>query len=104
MREYEVVEMNFGEDKIFAIKFTEAPYAGLVFSYGKVEMAEDDVADELQMKFDYTVHNEPKEPYVTAEFEPYVGDFLVELISQMLEDKEIIYRGGTDPERPKRDE
>lgn len=104
MREHEIFEMDVDGVQTYAIKFNDEPYAGLSFSFGRVEMAEDESSEELTMKFDYTIHAEPAVSYAVTDLEPYLGDFLVELIAKQLEDQEIIYRGGTEAPRPKRDD
>lgn len=99
--EYNILELE-NNSQIRAIEFVDGPYAGLIFSYGKVELLEDDLNDELRIKFDWTMHTS-REPYEDEVIVPYLGDFLMMLISKQLDDKEIIYSGGADSSRPIRD-
>lgn len=105
MREYTPVEMDDRNgNPIYAIKFTDAPYAGLLFAYGKVDMVGDDVADEATLRYDYDIYEDTNESYTVNELEIYLGDFLVELITKTLDAREVVYRGGTDAPRPDRND
>lgn len=92
--------------QVHAIEFLDGQYEGLIFSYGRVELLEDELADELKVKFEYDVHRNAYEIYEKDEtgLVPYLGDFLVALIGTQMEAEELIYAGGTDTKRPTRDE
>jgi hypothetical protein len=80
-----------------AIKLTDPPYAGIVFSYGKVQFPEDLEEDEdCRVSFDYNVYDDAGVEYNVDEFEKYIGDFLIELIMYQLSKNDIVYTGGID--------
>ena len=79
-----------------ALKLTDPPYSGIIFSYGKVEFEE--VGDTLKIKFVYDVHDDAGIDYDEVEFEKYLGDFLQELIYYGIEQNDITYTGGVDDE------
>ena len=91
-----IVESS-NNDSLSAIKLTDPPYAGIVFSYGKVQFPEDLAEDEdCQVSFDYDVYDDAGVEYNVDEFEKYIGDFLIELIMYQLSKNDIVYTGGID--------
>ena len=91
-----IVESRNNEG-LSAIKLTDPPYAGIVFSYGKVQFPEDLAEDEdCQVSFDYDVYDDAGVEYNVDEFEKYIGDFLIELIMYQLSKNDIVYTGGID--------
>jgi hypothetical protein len=93
---HKIVE-NHSEKGLSAIKLTDAPYEGIIFSYGKVEFPEDALEGEnCPIKFDYEVYNNAGIEYNVDEFEKYIGDFLIELIVYQLSKNGIVYTGGID--------
>jgi len=95
MRGHVVMENKHNGNR--AIKLTDKPYEGIIFSYGAVSFEE--VDDHLKIKFDYDIHNDAGYDLVKEEFEQYLGDFLQELIRYGLENNELIYTGGIDENR-----
>lgn len=95
---HQVVEQY--ETATEAIRLTDPPYAGIIFSYGRVEFPEDQMDNEnCTLSFDYTIHDDAGVEYVKEEFEHYLGDFLVELIMYGISKNEIVYTGGIDENR-----
>ena len=97
---FEDFEMTIGhttvdnEHGVQAIKLTDEPYAGIIFSYGKVEFPD---PEEPILSFDYELHHVPDGLfYDEEEFKQYLGDFLVELIMWGLNQNSIVYTGGVD--------
>ena len=90
------VVMENSQNGIQAIKLTEEPYSGIIFTYGKVEFIED--GDKLRIKFDYDVHDNAGKDCESKEFEQYLGDFLQELIVWGVVNNDITYTGGIDNE------
>jgi len=92
---HRVLESKY--DGIHAIEFTDGPFKGIIFSYGKVEFPETDDNDDgtAKLSFDYDVQGGLEE-YDKEEFEQYLGDFLVQLIMYGLKNNDIAYTGGID--------
>jgi hypothetical protein len=92
-----VIVESRSDEGLSAIKLTDDPYAGIVFSFGKVQFPEDLAEDEnCQISFDYDVYDDAGVEYNVDEFEKYIGDFLIELIMYQLSKNDIVYTGGID--------
>ena len=66
----------------YRLKLTEGPYAGIIFSYGKVTF--DEQGDTCKMHFEYDVHDDAGVPYVKEELEQYLGSMLQVIIMEQL--------------------
>lgn len=97
VRPHKMVESR--DDAITAIKLTEEPFKGIIFSYGKVDFIPDEIHDKLTIKFDYEIHEDIETAYDKAEFEQYIGDMLQEFVIQGINDNSIVYTGGVDENR-----
>ena len=79
------------------IKFLEGPYKDTIFKYGKVKFKEE--GDQVYLLFAYDVLESPVEKpsklEKNNEFKNYIGDLLVELMSNNIE-QEIVDETGTD--------
>jgi hypothetical protein len=79
------------------IKLIDGSYAGVVYKYGKVNLQEKDGLLHLQFDFDVveSPHIKPKKLKKDTDFKSYIGNFLLEMISENIE-QEIIDETGTD--------
>ncbi len=94
---YVVVENKQGFD---AIKLTENPFEGIIYTYGKVSFDEDSVNDVIKLKFDYEILDYANKTITNKEpFENYIGDILQELIHEGIENNNLTYAGGIDENR-----
>jgi hypothetical protein len=85
-----------------AIKLTEPPFDGIIYTYGKVEFIEDNDNDKLNLSFEYEVlDNANKGMTDMKPFELYIGKILEELIHIGVEENSITYTGGVDENRTK---
>jgi hypothetical protein len=79
------------------IKFLDGPYKDTVFKYGKVKFKEEN--EQVYLLFAYDVLESPvKKPSKLEkdiDFKNYIGDLLVELMSENME-QDIIDETGTD--------
>jgi hypothetical protein len=79
------------------IKFLDGPYKDTVFKYGKVKFKEEN--DQVYLLFAYDVLEspvkKPKKLEKDGDFKNYIGDLLVELMSENME-QDIIDETGTD--------
>ena len=82
------------------IKFLEGPYKGTIFKYGKVKFQEKD--EQVYLLFAYDVLESPvKKPSKLekdGDFKNYIGDLLVELMSENMEQDIIDETGTSDSE------
>jgi hypothetical protein len=85
-----------------ALKLTEQPWEGIIYSYGKVEFDEDELNDTIHLKFDYEVHDYNNKTLTDKKpFESYIGKILEELIHEGIEENNLTYTGGVDENRAK---
>lgn len=79
------------------IKLLQGPYKDTIFKYGKVKFKEE--SDQVYLLFAYDVLESPVEKpsklEKNNEFKNYIGDLLVELMSNNIE-QEIVDETGTD--------
>ena len=79
------------------IKFLLGEYKDVVFKYGKVKITEEDDGPHLHFAFDVleSTVKKPKKLQNDVNFKQYLGDMLVELMSDNI-DEEIIDETRTD--------
>ena len=83
-----------------AIKLLEEPYAGIIYTYGKVSMDADEENNKLKLAFEYEILDYNDKTLVKMEpFETYIGKILEELIHQGVAENSITYTGGVDENR-----
>ena len=78
-------------DDFSCIKITEGKFKDVIYHYGRVAFAPDSEKlpdGRLPMKFDYTVDRNPNDMDLldNSEFIDYIGDILLELLEEKLED------------------
>ena len=82
------------------IKFLEGPYKDTVFKYGKVKFKEEN--DQVYLLFAYDVLEstvkKPSKLEKDGDFKNYIGDLLVELMSDNMEQDIIDETGTSDSE------
>lgn len=91
---YEIV--GYDADGQSKIKFTNTPFDDIIFRLGKVSFEE--VDDQAVMHYDYVVL-EHTEEHPKEELDKFIGDFLVQLITDGVKDNNLIYTGGVDENR-----
>jgi len=72
-----------------SIKLTEGKFKDIIYHYGKVSFAEKENAHgQLPMKFDYIIDKNPNDVDTldNQEFIDYIGDILIELLEQKVND------------------
>ena len=91
---YVVLESK--HDGLQAIKLTEEPYEGIIYSYGKVDFVPDEENEKLTIKFDYEIHDRNDKDFDEQVFEAYIGYILEGLIIEGVENNSLTYTGGID--------
>ena len=87
-------------DGLQAIKLLEEPYAGIIYTYGKVSLDEDKENNGLKLHFEYEILDYNDKTLGKPEpFEQYIGKILEELIHQGVEENSLTYTGGIDENR-----
>jgi hypothetical protein len=85
---------------LIALKLTEEPYSGIIYTYGMVSFDEDKENQKLNLRFEYeivdyagkTIDDKPA-------FESYIGVLLEELIHIQIAENSMTYTGGIDENR-----
>ena len=73
-------------------------FSGVIYSYGPISVPEPTPEGMAQLSFDYNIednNNIPRDEF-DEEFFTLIGDILVDIIDQRMEEETLIYRGGTD--------
>ena len=73
-------------------------FSGVIYSYGRISVPEPTSDGFAQLSFDYNIednNNIPRDEF-DEEFFTLIGDILVDIIEQRMEEETLIYRGGTD--------
>ena len=74
-------------------------FSGVIYSYGRISVPETHTrGNGFQLSFDYNIednNNIPRDEF-DEEFFTLIGDILVDIIDQRMEEETLIYRGGTD--------
>ena len=73
-------------------------FAGVIYSYGRISVPEPTSDGFAQLSFDYNIednNNIPRDEF-NEEFFTLIGDILVDIIDQKLEEETLIFKGGTD--------
>lgn len=73
-------------------------FSGVIYSYGRISVPEPTPEGMAQLSFDYNIednNNIPRDEF-DEEFFTLIGDILVDIIDQKMEDRTLIFKGGTD--------
>ena len=81
-------------DDYSCIKLTETPYNDIIYTYNNVKFAsEENEQGQLPLKFTYEVKKNPNNVDTTStEFRNYIGDILIEVIEEQLENGSIKFK------------
>ena len=73
-------------DDFTCIKLLEGKYKGIIYKYGKVGFAKEEISDgTLPMKFDYDIIFNPHETNIDKQdFIDYIGDILIEQLEKQV--------------------
>jgi len=98
--QYENIDVECEGVKKTAFSFTEGPYEGIMFLYGKIHFTPCKTDPEkLVMKFEYQTLNGDFPLHLDkTDFVASIGDLLVELIEEGVRKNNLVYTGGIDDE------
>lgn len=83
-----------------AIKLTEPPFDGIIYTYGKVSMDANEEERSLHLKFEYEILDHADKGMTDMKpFEAYIGKILEGLIHEGVEENSLTYTGGVDENR-----
>ena len=73
-------------------------FSGVIYSYGRISVPEPTSDGFAQLSFDYNIednNNIPRDEF-GEDFFTLIGDILVDIIDQRMEEETLIFKGGTD--------
>ena len=81
-------------DDFSCIKLTEGPFSEIIYTYTNVKFAsEENAQGKLPLKFTYEIKKNPNNVDTESEdFRQYIGDILVEVIEEQLENGTIKFK------------
>ena len=92
LKPYDVLPTSI--DGMHQIKLTENLYSGIIYTYGKVEIIDED--KHCRLKFDYDVQDFAGHTVDIEKFEHYIVEILQDLIIDGLSKNNLTYTGGVD--------
>ncbi len=95
IKPYELLDEDYTGNQL--IKLTSNEYSGIIYTYGRVRLLEED--DVLRVQFEYDIHENPVGFVDRDKFKNYIGDILIDLLEENLLKNNIVYTGGTDENR-----
>ena len=95
IKNYELLDEDYNGNQL--IKLTCNPYSGIIYTYGRVRLLEED--EQLRIQFEYDIHENPVGIIEREKFKNHIGDILVDLLDENLLKNNIVYTGGTDENR-----
>ncbi len=87
---FELVELQ--DENTYSIRLISGPYTGIQYKYNKCSLSEEE--DNATLHFEYDIIEDIKPGYDNKEFEHYIGNILVFLIEEYMEESKVIYSGG----------
>ena len=95
MRDLPIQYMQNHKSGLQALKLTEEPYKGIMFTFGKVTFEERDEG-RMTCNFEYNIIDDCDKEIDMVEFEQYISQILEVLIKQGIEENSLTYTGGVD--------
>jgi hypothetical protein len=92
---FELLDEDYNGKQL--IKLTSNEYSGIIYTYGRVNLVEED--DLLRVQFEFDVHENPIGELDRQKFMNHIGQILTELINEQLLKNQVIYTGGIDENR-----
>ena len=84
-----------GTDK-YSIEYTDGKYAGIKIILGAVKLEESREQDNCTLKYDYDIIEGIVEDSDKKEFDNYIGDTLMQMLSDGVKNNDLVYSGGVD--------
>lgn len=86
--------LSASQDGMDKIILTESPYEGIIYTYGKVELVPDYEADNLTIRFEYTIIDNNDVDIAESEFRGYIGFILEDMLLEGIAENTLTYIGG----------
>lgn len=95
IKNYELLDEDYVGNQF--IKLTSKEYSGIIYTYGRVRLLEEE--DQLRVQFEYDIHENPVGFVDREKFKNHIGDILVDLLDENLLKNNVVYTGGIDENR-----
>lgn len=95
IKQYELLDEDHNGNQL--IKLTSREYSGIIYTYGRVRLLEEE--DQLRVQFEFDIHENPVGFVDRDKFRNHIGDILIDLLEENLLKNNIVYTGGTDENR-----
>jgi len=95
IKQYELLDEDYNGNQL--IQLTSNEYSGIIYTYGRVRLVEED--DQLRVQFEFDIHENPVGFVDRDKFKNHIGDILIDLLEENLLKNNIVYTGGTDENR-----
>lgn len=95
-----VEEIDINDKPVYALTLIDSEFSDITYHYGEVKFLEDEPNDRATLAFEYVIleGTEPTDPETKERFQTAVGDVLIDMITQQVESRELVFKGGTDSE------
>ena len=80
----------------YSIEYTHGKYAGIKIVLGAVKIEENQEQDNCTLKYNYDIIGGIVEDSDKKEFDNYIGDTLMQMLSDGVKNNDLIYSGGVD--------
>ena len=79
--------------ELYSLKVVQGPYLGVIYTYGKVTLREDEANCELKIEFKFKLEEVPEnlkkeDLEQSADFKNFMGDILTQLLEEQLNNDE----------------
>ena len=95
IKQYELLDEDNNGNQL--IELTSSEYSGIIYTYGRVRLLEED--DVLRVQFEYDIHENPVGEINLTKFRNHIGDILIDLLDENLLKNNLVFTGGTDENR-----
>ena len=95
IKQYELLDEDYNGNQL--IQLTSKEYSGIIYTYGRVRLLEED--EQLRVQFEFDIHENPVGFVDRDKFRNHIGDILIDLLEENLLKNNVVYTGGTDENR-----
>ena len=86
----DIFEFTEVGDDMTGIRITEGDYKGLHWTFGTVQFLDpEEGKEEMECKFDYVIHDNPNNLEENQDMTNFMGDVLIEVLDQELENDSV---------------
>jgi len=80
----------------YSIEYTNGKYTGIKIVLGAVKLEENQKQDNCTLKYNYDIIEGIVEDSDKKEFDNYIGDTLMQMLSDGVKNNDLVYSGGVD--------